>query len=69
MAKDTKKSDSKIMKNIKSYTYGGGALGLDILSRLAGYDGFIPMPFKNGGRVKGCGIAIRGFGKAMKWKK
>ena len=25
--------------------------------------------FKDGGRVKGCGIAKRGFGKAMKRKK
>ena len=26
-------------------------------------------PFKDGGRVRGCGIAKRGFGKAMKRKK
>ncbi len=25
--------------------------------------------FKDGGRVRGCGIAKRGFGKAMKGKK
>ena len=27
------------------------------------------VPMKNGGRVKGCGIAKRGFGKVMKRKK
>ena len=27
------------------------------------------LPFKDGGRVRGCGIAKRGFGKAMKRKK
>ena len=29
----------------------------------------LPFAFKDGGRVKGCGIAKRGFGKAMKRKK
>ena len=27
------------------------------------------VPMKDGGRVKGCGVAKRGFGKAMKRKK
>ena len=27
------------------------------------------MPMKDGGRVRGCGVAKRGFGKAMKRKK
>ena len=27
------------------------------------------MGFKKGGRVKGCGKALRGFGRAMKGKK
>jgi len=27
------------------------------------------LPFKDGGRVRGCGKAKRGFGKAMKRKK
>jgi len=27
------------------------------------------VPMKDGGRVRGCGIAKRGFGKAMKRKK
>tara|TARA_R100000808_G_C2101241_1_gene118247 strand:+ start:154 stop:369 length:216 start_codon:yes stop_codon:yes gene_type:complete len=27
------------------------------------------LPMKDGGRVRGCGIAKRGFGKAMKRKK
>ena len=66
MAKKTK-SDSKLIKNLKSYTYGTGALGLEALSRLAGFDGFLPMPFKKGGRV-GCGIAKKGFGKALRKK-
>ena len=67
MAKKTKKAGSKLMKNIKSYTYGTGALGLEALSRLAGFDGFLPMPFKKGGRV-GCGVAKKGFGKALRKK-
>ncbi len=29
----------------------------------------LPFLFKDGGRVRGCGIAKRGFGKAMKRKK
>ena len=27
------------------------------------------LPMKDGGRVRGCGVAKRGFGKAMKRKK
>ena len=29
----------------------------------------LPFLFKDGGRVRGCGAAKRGFGKAMKRKK
>jgi|TARA_R100001591_G_scaffold95026_1_gene100810 hypothetical protein len=29
----------------------------------------LPFLFKDGGKVRGCGIAKRGFGKAMKRKK
>ena len=29
----------------------------------------LPFAFKDGGRVRGCGIAKRGFGKAIKRKK
>ena len=41
-----------------------GALGHSILDL-----GMKAMGLKDGGRVKGCGIAKRGFGKAMKRKK
>ncbi len=39
--------------------------GLDKLVQLFGYSGL----FKDGGRVRGCGKAKRGFGKVMKRKK
>ena len=39
--------------------------GLDQLVQLFGYSGL----FKDGGRVRGCGKAKRGFGKVMKRKK
>ena len=38
--------------------------GLDQLVQLFGYSGL----FKDGGRVRGCGKAKRGFGKAMRKK-
>jgi hypothetical protein len=47
---------------------GGGGLGLtiaDLLAKAGGYSGL----FKDGGRVRGCGKAKRGFGKVMKRKK
>ena len=39
--------------------------GLNELVQLFGYSGL----FKDGGRVRGCGVAKRGFGKVMKRKK
>ncbi len=61
--------------------FGKGVAGT--LSSTAGYDllfnkgqglleftqALLPFAFKDGGRVRGCGIAKRGFGKAMKGKK
>jgi len=41
-----------------------GALGHSILDL-----GMKAMGLKDGGRVRGCGVAKRGFGKAMKRKK
>ena len=32
------------------------------------YSGLLPSFFKKGGRVRGCGAAKRGFGKAMRKK-
>jgi len=69
MAKDKKKSGYKFkMSNFvnpfKLESLGTG-YGLDTLAQMAGYSGL----FKNGGRVRGCGKAVRGFGKAMKRKK
>ena len=69
MAKDKKKSGYKFkMSNLinpfKLESYGTG-YGLDTLAQMAGYSGL----FKDGGRVRGCGKALRGFGKAMKRKK
>ena len=40
---------------------GGGLTLLENIARAFGY--------KDGGKVRGCGIAKRGFGKAMKRKK
>ena len=39
--------------------------GLNELVQLFGYSGL----FKDGGRVRGCGVAKKGFGKVMKRKK
>ena len=53
---------------------GSGVIGPDILfNKGQGLIDFsqalLPFLFKDGGRVRGCGIAKRGFGKAMKRKK
>ena len=42
-----------------------GHVGLNELVQLMGYSGL----YKDGGRVRGCGKAKRGFGKVMKRKK
>ena len=53
---------------------GSGVIGPDVLlNKGQGIIDFsqalLPFLFKDGGRVRGCGIAKRGFGKAMKRKK
>ena len=56
------------LKKIQSNAYvraGEGALTGKMIFDILGHMG----AFKDGGRVKGCGIAKRGFGKAMKRKK
>jgi hypothetical protein len=64
MAKDKKTSSlgSKILKG--AIGTGAGSYGLDILMNILN-----TVPMKDGGRVKGCGVAKRGFGRAMKRKK
>ena len=66
-------------KTKKKFGFGKGFTGFTGTSAL--YDLFLNqgqgmtdigralLGFKDGGRVKGCGIAKRGFGKAMKRKK
>ena len=66
MAKKTSVMDT--LKKIQSNAYvkaGEGALTGKMIFDILGHMG----AFKDGGRVKGCGIAKRGFGKAMKRKK
>ncbi len=67
MAKDKR----SLFQKTKEYAGGvpykigsGGMTGLTILEL-----GKHLLGLKDGGRVKGCGIAKRGFGKAMKRKK
>jgi hypothetical protein len=58
----------KTLNTAKYWTVGGGGLGLtiaDLLAKAGGYSGL----FKDGGRVRGCGKAKRGFGKAMTRKR
>jgi hypothetical protein len=71
MADKTKKK-SGLLKGFGKFTGGTGIYDMvfnqgegiqAILSALQG------VPMKDGGRVRGCGIAKRGFGKAMKRKK
>ena len=65
MAKDKSTLGSKLKTGAKvaGGTIGPG-VGLEFLSNLLPLLGM-----KDGGRVRGCGIAKRGFGKAMKRKK
>ena len=57
----------------KAKDYGSGVpykIGSGGMTGLTIYElGKHLLGFKDGGRVKGCGIAKRGFGKAMKRKK
>jgi|VirMetMinimDraft_7_1064189.scaffolds.fasta_scaffold25524_3 hypothetical protein len=68
MAKDTRKSIFQ-----KAKEYGGGLpykLGSGAMTGTTIFElGKHLLGLKDGGRVKGCGIAKRGFGKAMKRKK
>ena len=63
MAKDNKMSKLKTGAKIATGTALTGG-GLEFLNNLLPLLGM-----KDGGRVRGCGIAKRGFGKAMKRKK
>jgi len=63
------KSKSTLGSKLKTGAIGLGTMAgtggtLTLLDNLAKAFGF-----KDGGRVRGCGIAKRGFGKAMKRKK
>tara|TARA_R100001591_G_scaffold97956_1_gene104033 strand:+ start:27 stop:242 length:216 start_codon:yes stop_codon:yes gene_type:complete len=71
MASKTKKFGTR--KKILS-TIGSGVIAPDVLlNKGQGIIDFsqalLPFLFKDGGRVRGCGVAKRGFGKAMKRKK
>ncbi len=69
MAKDTKKK-SGFLKGAGGFT-GSSAIYDLLLNQGDGIAtiGKALLGLKDGGRVKGCGIAKRGFGKAMKRKK
>ena len=70
MAKDKKSMFQKAKEYGGGLPYkigSGGMTGLTVLE--LGKLGKHLMGMKDGGRVKGCGIAKRGFGKAMKRKK
>tara|TARA_R110002012_G_scaffold225038_2_gene397029 strand:- start:675 stop:884 length:210 start_codon:yes stop_codon:yes gene_type:complete len=69
MPKDTKKK-SGFLKGAGGFT-GSSALYDLLLNQGQGITdiGKALLGLKDGGRVKGCGIAKRGFGKAMKRKK
>ena len=62
-SKSTVGSKLKTGAKVEGGTIGTG-VGLEFLSNLLPLLGM-----KDGGRVRGCGIAKRGFGKAMKRKK
>jgi len=65
MAKDKSTLGSKIKKGaIGVGTMAGTGGAFTLLENLVKAFGM-----KDGGRVRGCGIAKRGFGKAMKRKK
>ena len=71
MASKTKKKYN-IGKGIRDTVGGSAAFDL-LLNKGQGISEFaqalLPFAFKDGGRVRGCGVAKRGFGKAMKRKK
>jgi hypothetical protein len=58
----TKKTSLKDNLLFKAANLGGTGLGIyELLSHMGA--------FKDGGRVRGCGVAKKGFGKVMKRKK
>ncbi len=66
MAKKSTMMDK--LKTLQGNAYvraGEGVLTGKMIYDILGHMG----AFKDGGRVRGCGIAKRGFGKAMKRKK
>jgi len=71
MASKTKKKYS-IGKGARDFVASSGAFDL-LFNKGQGISEFaqalLPFAFKDGGRVRGCGVAKRGFGKAMKRKK
>jgi len=71
MTSKTKKKYS-VGKGVRDFGLSSGAFDI-LLNKGQGISEFaqalLPFAFKDGGRVKGCGIAKRGFGKAMKRKK
>ena len=72
MASKTKKKKFGFGKGFTGTAGSTGALDL-LLNKGQGISEFaqalLPFAFKDGGRVRGCGVAKRGFGKAMKRKK
>jgi len=67
MASKTKKRGS--IFNMKNALY--SPLAIDGLTGFEGARGVLSalLGLKDGGRVRGCGVAKRGFGRAMKRKK
>ena len=67
MASKTKKRSS--IFNMKNALY--SPLAIDGLTGFEGARGVLSalLGLKDGGRVRGCGVAKRGFGRAMKRKK
>ena len=67
MAKKSKRFSKLDLINPKKLMSTPFYLGLDkAIDTFTPYSGLF---FKDGGRVRGCGVAKRGFGKAMKRKK
>jgi len=63
--KNTSTLGSKLKTGAKVIGSGvGTGVGIEFLSNILPLLGM-----KDGGRVRGCGVAKRGFGKAMKRKK
>ena len=64
MAKKSKWKSTNLINPLK-WSSAPFYIGLDkAIDVLTPYSGLLPS-FKKGGRVKGCGIAKRGFGRAI----